>query len=425
MLTPRLQALTPFALVLALGLGSVGCSRKAAAPPPGFALQRVPEALETRYTKLVNEGERNWVLNLNEIAVQAMAMREPDIAARALSESMLNINNVFGSTPEAEKARMIFFSEDVKLFKGDPYERAMTFLYRGILYMQEGDYENARACFRQGALQDAFAEEDQNRADWVVFDYLIARCEVELGRLGFADEAWKRADESFAGFEKKYRESVGGNLPIVDQLPQVDLDDNLLVICVQGRGPRKERDGRRGQFITYKRPMNQPGPQELAIGDKMVQSWIIDSVFFQARTRGGRPFDRVQKRKVVFKDVTSKTGDAGMIGGVVILSQADSEAEVIVGLVVLGGGLLVKLFSELIRTGADIRAWQSLPDTVSIYSGSHAGDTVTIKQYGGTAPLAETVPLAPVGKGLTVVFSATGDARTLLIPKAPTPRRMP
>jgi tetratricopeptide (TPR) repeat protein len=394
-------------------------------PPPGLATTKMPEALQPRYDKLVREGERNWVLNLNELAIEALAIGERDIAERALSESMLNINNVFGSTVEAQKARLVFFSEDVKLFKGDPHERAMTFLYRGILYMQDGDYENARACFRQGVLQDAFAEEEQDRADWAIFDYLIAHCELELGRPGYAEEAWQRASSSYATFPARYREVVKGGYELLKSMPTINPQDNLLIICQQGRGPEKVRRGNRGQFQSYRRPMNQPGPTRLAVGNDTVDSWMIDSLFFQAKTRGGRAVDRIQKRKVVFKDATGTVGTLGLYSGAVILATANNEGQVVAGLVVLAASGVLIVASELTRTGADIRQWQSLPDSLSVYTGSHAAGTVPLKVYGSGVPLAADVPLAPPGKGLTVVLTLAGAERALLIPAKPTPRRVP
>ena len=69
----------------------------------------------------------------------------------------------------------------MKHFKGEPYERAMSYYYRGLLYMLEEDYENARACFKAGIIQDAFAEENQNRCDFALLLFLEAFCSLKLG----------------------------------------------------------------------------------------------------------------------------------------------------------------------------------------------------------------------------------------------------
>ena len=50
---------------------------------------------------------------------------------------------------EAAKARGKFGREEQKLFKGEPYERSMMYLYYGLLWYMEGEHDNARACFRR------------------------------------------------------------------------------------------------------------------------------------------------------------------------------------------------------------------------------------------------------------------------------------
>ncbi|MEC8183119.1 MAG: hypothetical protein VX123_13805 [Pseudomonadota bacterium] len=50
-------------------------------------------------------------------------------------------------TPAAGLARSNFAREDVKDFKGEPFERAMVFYYLGLSYLALGDFENARASF--------------------------------------------------------------------------------------------------------------------------------------------------------------------------------------------------------------------------------------------------------------------------------------
>src|SRR5690606_38369046 len=91
-----------------------------------------------------------------------------------------------------------------KIFKGDPYERSMTYFYRGVLYMQDREWDNARACFRSAIIMDAFAEDEQYRGDWALFDYLIGVCEVQLRRATQAREAFALASANYRGFRDIY-----------------------------------------------------------------------------------------------------------------------------------------------------------------------------------------------------------------------------
>ncbi|MBI5155078.1 hypothetical protein HZA57_07560, partial [Candidatus Poribacteria bacterium] len=149
-------------LLLALGLVLTAC-RATGRPglPPGFVGVAAPEPLAPLFEKLDREGERNWVLNLDSLAIAALRHGERDIAKRALDEAILQIEVIYGNSAQARQARSLFYEEGSKIFKGDPHERSMTYFYRGVLYMQDADWENARACFRSAVLQDAFAEEDQ------------------------------------------------------------------------------------------------------------------------------------------------------------------------------------------------------------------------------------------------------------------------
>ncbi|MCC7390882.1 hypothetical protein IT571_00815 [Candidatus Sumerlaeota bacterium] len=436
-----------FALVSALVLALAGCHRNRPGIPDGMEGINYPPALAPLGTKLMAEGQRNWVLNLNEIAVAAIKMNEREIAKRALDESLLEINAVFGETPEARKARNVFFNEDVKLFKGDPYERSMAFFYRGVLYMQDEDWENARACFRSANLQDSFAEEEQNRADWVIFDYLISVCEMQMGREFYAEEAFDRAMETIT-----HRPGVNRSAPPIAYLPPnqpntfhrtggprrlqsaptkpppgappdgggvttaappdfrlISPETNLLVITGSGEAPQKLRVGDYGQYLGYQRGIYR--------GDPVVQlsgvarpATELDSVYFQASTRGGRPFDRIQGRKVVFKKTTEAIGMGSTLLGMQVLSASDggrgSGQQAVAGVALIAAGLGVSAFSSLISTKADIRQWTSLPDTVGIVTSDRfSGDQTIRVTIPGSGTVTKNVHL-PAPKGGLVVALA-------------------
>ncbi len=424
--SPALIVVVLLCLVL---LGS-GCVRNRPGTPPGMVGVAMPPELAPIATKLNAEGQKNWVLNLNELAVAAMRMGERDIARRALDESILEINAVFGSTPEAARARSIFFNEDVKLFKGDPYERSMTFLYRGVLYMQDGDYENARASFRSGILQDGFAEEEQNRADWAVLDYLISVCEIRLSRPFYADEALARARETYQAFPAKYEAFSGPPVNIEpDALAGIRLEDNLLVIGQTGAAPVKIRVGDYGQYLGYQRG-NMPVGDTVVVargGDRRA-ALTLDSVYYQASTRGGRAFDKIQGRKVVFKETSSAVGVGSTMLGLQVLSANNGDnmsgEQAVVGAALVGAGLVFTLFSELISTRADIRQWTSLPETLSVYTSStRAGPGELTVTLPGNQVASMALNFPKPGEGLVVALVFPGETPTILATSTAIPPR--
>ena len=89
-----------------------------------------------------------------------------------------------GPDDAAAKARGLFSAEGTKNFIGEPYERAMAYYYRGLLYWQDGEVDNARACFRSAELSDSEAEGAEHRGDFVIMDYLAGLASVKLGTDG-------------------------------------------------------------------------------------------------------------------------------------------------------------------------------------------------------------------------------------------------
>ncbi len=387
-----------------------------------MANRTVTPPLVPYMTKLEAEGERNWVLNLDELSVAAMRARSSEIAERALDEATLLINQIFGSGPDTRAARSIFFSENAKIFKGDPYERSMAFFYRGVLYMQEGDWQNARAMFRSAVLQDAFAEEEQNRADWVIFDYLIAVCEAQLGRDFYAEQSYQRAMEQYDAMVNNYREFAGQRLPTDAARPPLPRrEDNLLVIVQSGAGPQKIHAGLYGEFAAFERRSSNIAAPAVRVGDEPVPATMTDSVYYQSATRGGREFDRIQGRKVIFKSVTGAIGEVGVYTGAIVLAHSDHHEEAMAGAMIMAAGLLVTVVSGLARPDADIRHWRSLPDALGVAVGSSAAGArrVSVRLNGTTT--SATVDLPPSGHGMAVVLAFDGPDPMLLLPQGNEP----
>ena len=81
-------------------------------------------------------------------------------------------------------AQSLFSPENVKGFHGEPYERAMGWFYRGLIFWMDSEPANARARFRTAQLMDALAEKHEYRADWVMLDYLGGFITAKLGKDG-------------------------------------------------------------------------------------------------------------------------------------------------------------------------------------------------------------------------------------------------
>src|ERR1051325_4187510 len=115
---------------------------------------------------------RDQVLWQYRAGLAALRRGQHDLARRYFDDAIARISNIFGKDESASKARGYFAAEARKTFIGEPYERAMAYFYRGILYWQDGEPDNARACFRSGQLMDSDTEEKSFAGDYVLFDYL-------------------------------------------------------------------------------------------------------------------------------------------------------------------------------------------------------------------------------------------------------------
>lgn len=412
-----------FLAILTLAVLGTGCAARKSGIPPSLEGRLVPESAMPMMVQLQAGGPRDWVLHLDHMASQSMMTGDREFAKAALDAAVLEINNVFGTTTDATKARTLFFGENAKQFKGDPYERAMTFLYRGVLYMQDGDYENARAMFRSGVLQDTFAEESQDKADWQIFDYLIAVCEAQMDRPFYAEEAYNRAIAIGAGNGEGYAKA--SQSPLLSTTTPLRLpvkDDNLLIIAQTGRAPRKLKAGEYGEYLTYKRG-GIVGPAAAmvsiaGVGD--ILATMTDSVYYQAATRGGRPFDRIAGKKAFFKGGSEKLGSAAVAGGALLFAGAgdhDNGGAALVGAGLVGLGALLTGFAALIKPDADDRQWTTIPDAVGIVITEAQPGTHAIRfQPDGDMGSEAVIDVPEKGKGMAVAIAFPGPQPFILLP---------
>jgi tetratricopeptide (TPR) repeat protein len=344
-----LRAATLAALIAGSAFAAEPVPQQTAEP---IDIGEVPPALHDALLRVANEPPANFVLNHLRASVIALELGENDRAARSLDIALNGITAIYADSPQAAKARSLWHEEGSKDYKGEPYERWMAFYYRGVVDMMNGDWDNARADFKAGLLQDAFAEEEQNRADVAVLLYLQGWCSQMVGDMVTARDAYAEA--------KKLRPDM--------VIP--DPGANILVLAETGYGPRKLGDGvgnyelvyRRGKRFTETRAYMQRSGQWLPL-------YPIEDVFWQASTRGGRPIDKIIQGKLQFKQNTEAVGSVltGLATEAMVLQPAtyskslDDKAAV-VGLI----GVAALALSSHTRPAADIRYWESLPDAIHV-----------------------------------------------------------
>lgn len=377
---PLMARLAGTAALVAL-LGACQTTREQEAPvKPELAqayLADKPEALKKHFYVTMAQGKRNQVLNDMRLGLASMELGETALAEQLFDEALGSIETIYADNADAEKARQMFSKELVKDFKGEPYERAMAYYYRGLLYMKAGDYDNARASFKGGFIQDSYSEQERYQADFGLLQFLqgwASRCRGN----------GVTAEEDFKEFA-----TINGKFPLPAK------DDNVLVLVETGSAPVKFSQGDANSAKPKYLKMRRASASETARlsfteshaavpakkkGDKAIPATEvthtlavpqIEDIYFQAATRGGREFDSILAGKAQFKSVTNTVGNVALVGaGAAAMVAANSnnrrqqnDAAAAAGILLLAG-LVAKGVAEATEAEADIRYWDNLPDRV-------------------------------------------------------------
>ncbi|MCD8533608.1 MAG: hypothetical protein LR011_01980 [Verrucomicrobia bacterium] len=323
-----------------------------AAVPPSPKISLVGDPIQDGYAHIEQGRPEDRLLWQYKTALELMRQGKNDEAARLLDDALLS--QEAASTDGGRRARMatkIWYPESSKIYIGEPYERAMAWFYRGVLYWMEGEPDNARACFKSAQLMDGGADGEDFRADYAVFDYLI----------GVINEYYSGSDDSMFRFA---RENVSS-----EYFPEPVPSPNALFIVEFGKGPTKYRSGSHGEELRIRDGHSKVNSVRITLSTGPVLTLgPMDNLSFQAKTRGGRMMDHVLGRKAVFKQATSDIGDAAIISGVILGSETEHNQT---ALTIAAVGILSKIISAATQPQADIRQWDSLPPILVCPSSHH------------------------------------------------------
>jgi hypothetical protein len=349
---------------------------------------------------------RDKVLWEYRTAAAAMRQARFDLAKQYLDAALTRLQGIFGPDAEARKARGYFHAEAKKTFIGEPYERSMAYIYRGILYWMDGEPDNARACFRSAEFEDSDTENRAYAGDWVLPDYLDGLATAKLG--GDGADAFKQAQANAKGLN----------------LPPYNPKANVLFFLEFGPGPRKYAAGQYGEKLCFNASPSPVRSAQLNVEALQIPVAPTDDVGFQATTRGGRVMDHILGNKAVFKTSTDVAGDVAIIGGAsTLLAGGGRNAttdEVGGGLLALG--LILKGVSSATTPAADIRAWDNLPHYLSfaclpLAPGPHQATLEFFGPGGGAMP--------QLTKNISFEVPADGKDKVIFISdQSSTPQRL-
>lgn len=360
-------------------------------PYPGEVesfVQSRPEKLKPLLTTLYRGGERNSVLNLNRAGLAAMELGEWALAEKTFDLSLTRIEAVYSKSTAAEQAKSSFKKEARKDYKGEPYERAMAYYYRGLLYLRANDYDNARASFAGALYQDSINLDGDRGQDFASMNYLA----------GWASKCAN--DQAIA--TEQFEQAVKAK----PELKAPASDANTIVIAELGNGPIKAKGGTNGELLEF---VSNSSSKENTVefgglaGDAGKRVSLIEaaSLSYQASVRDGRKMDGVLKGKADTKNALNSASQSMMMNA---LSQSSNPYGNQVGAMAgMIGGLALGLFGSAVRADADIRHWDSLPERIMLgaYKYTHSGKNPAVTFKAGTEALDIQPATFLVAKGPT------------------------
>ena len=295
----------------------------------------------------------NFVLNNDRLGSAALANYDLSAAESAFLRSYEVINSV-GVNDGGRSLGAALVSENVKVWKGEPFERAMVNFYLGLVYYMRHDYANARGAFENALfkLRD-YGENTQNpdqyeqvESNFALGYLMLAKSYQRLGRPDLAQKNFDRAVQL-----KPYLQALAD--------PQLNQDSNVLLVLDYGRGPQKTADFN-GSIVGFR-----PTPQEA--GPVPLPTVIADGQLLDLGATNRPPVDLLalaQDRRWesidTLRAVKSGLGTALIAGGAGTAALA-RRADPALALGLIGGGLLLKATRQ-----ADMRQWEMLPRTVFI-----------------------------------------------------------
>jgi hypothetical protein len=308
-------------------------------------------------TPLGEKTDENYVLNNLRLGSAALAGYDLATAESAFLKAW-EVINAGGVNSGGRSVAAVLVDEKLKIWKGEPYERALASFDLGLVYLMRNDFNNARAAFENALfkLRD-YADPKDNKKNFteqestfVLAHILLGRCWQRLGR---DDLARKAFDES-----NHLRPDLA---PLADYARQAGT--NVLLVVEYGFGPRKYEDFD-GTVVAFS-PTPQtagrvPEPRVTVDGRNYALNGAdrptIDTVAMAADRRW-QSIDTIR----VSKDVIGTGLIAGGAGyGLYRMNQDRVRPED----VAIAGGLIA--VGALLRASSnvDLRQWEMTPRTV-------------------------------------------------------------
>lgn len=352
---PIVLVIVVAAMVLAAGCGPTK-QELAAREAVGDYFRGDFEASRVILRKLALETNENFALNNVRLGSASLIDYHLDEAEAAFLRAYEVMNSV-GVNQGGRTAGATLIDEKIKVWKGEPFERAMTNYYLGVVYYIKQDYENARAAFENALFK---LREYGDKKDGVdAEDYTDIESNFALGYLMLA-KSWVhlwRDDLAQANFTRAV--ALNPELAGLADL-RLNQQSNVLLIVDYGSGPRFVRS-EEGSTAGFRPTPDQVGP----VPAPQVR---VDNVMYRLNGLDRPPVDMLalaQEKRWQSIDtirvIKSVVGTGLVVGGAGYGAYRASRGrlnsqDVLISGAMIGTGLLLRQSSK-----ADVRQWEMLP----------------------------------------------------------------
>jgi tetratricopeptide (TPR) repeat protein len=307
---------------------------------------------------LAEKTDEHFVLNNLRLGSSRLPLYELDEAEAAFLRAWEVINST-GVNAGGRTLGAVLVDEKIKVWKGEPFERAMASFYLGLVYYIRHDYGNARGAFENALfkLKDIDPDKETSRdveSNFALASLMLARSFQKLGR----------DDLARANFEY-----VAKNHPQLAALADYDRNAraNLLLVVDHGVGPHKVTDFD-GAIAGFAPTPWEDGPIPRPIVRIDGQSTNLSDIAHPPVDLLAMAQERKWQSIDTIRTIKSAVGTGLIWGGAITgIDAANNRSgsrqrdNLIVAGALIGTGLLLKATSQ-----ADVRQWEMLPRTTFV-----------------------------------------------------------
>ena len=353
---------TGFLVILLMGACLTGCNstpqnvKQAEALYYGGNYAAAAAALQHDTTK----KDENFVLNNCRYGSCALAAGELPAADNAFMSAYEVINSVDTNSGGRTLGATLVF-EGIKVWKGEPFERAMAHYYLGLTKMVEGDYDNARAGFRNSLfkLRD-YAKDKKGAPESDQYQQLESSFALGYFGLGVCYMQTHQADLARANFD----EAVKRAPYLKDVAAQAEQPGtNVLIFVDAGRGPRRAAKGWYNEESAFGPTPREAGPIPELYGsidgqalNSNIRYDMVDTLAM-AQEQKWQDIDTIRK-------VKAAVGTGAMAAGAGLAGDGAYRGDT--GMALAGLGVAALGAALAASSQADLRYWEMLPRTVYV-----------------------------------------------------------